>query len=258
MNLILEYQTFNKKNIFFQEPVKNTVMDDSNFVRIIYSNKDFILNGIYIKINVNKNTLQKNNFINYENIIIEDNIEGGFENILDEGINNPLNLGHIRAGQLDDSQTSEFGTGFKKAIIFASDKCDIYTSIVKNGKRIYIHITFEIPEMCSKELPEDSFEPTCFEEITEETYRRFHHSETGSSIILSELQQHLFTFNQTTDMLMTKEELESSLYTNLQNTYSKLINDNYITILLNGKLVEANEDILVKLPAERKIIYRFY
>ena len=81
MNLILEYQTFNKKNIFFQEPVKNTVMDDSNFVRIIYSNKDFILNGIYIKINVNKNTLQKNNFINYENIIIEDNIE---DKLLDE------------------------------------------------------------------------------------------------------------------------------------------------------------------------------
>jgi len=190
--------------------------------------------------------------------IISDNIEGGFENILDEGINNPLNLGHIRAGQLDDSQTSEFGTGLKKAIIFASDRCDIYTSIVKDGERMYIHITFEIPAMCSQELPENSFEPTCFEKITEETYRRFHKYETGSSIILSELQQQLFTFNEKTGKQMTKEELETFLYTNLQNTYSKLIHDNYITILLNGNPVQANEDILVELPADRKIIYRFY
>ena len=66
MNLILEYPIFNKNNIFFQEPVKNTVINDSNFIRIIYSTKDFILNGIYIKININKDILQKNYPINNE------------------------------------------------------------------------------------------------------------------------------------------------------------------------------------------------
>ena len=69
MNLILESSTFNKKNVFFHEPVKNTIMNDSNFIRIIYSNKDFILNGIYIKININKDILQRKNFTS----LIQDN-----------------------------------------------------------------------------------------------------------------------------------------------------------------------------------------
>lgn len=59
MNLVLECDTFDKKNIFFHEPVKNTVMTDSNFIRIIYSNKDIVLNGIYIKLDINKSFLQK-------------------------------------------------------------------------------------------------------------------------------------------------------------------------------------------------------
>ena len=82
MNLILEYQTFNKKNVFFQEPVKNTVMNDSNFIRIIYSNKDFILNGIYIKININKDIQKK--IFNHDYITIEDKIDENKNKLLNE------------------------------------------------------------------------------------------------------------------------------------------------------------------------------
>ena len=49
MNLVLERENFVFNNIFFYESVKNTVMDDSSFIRIIYSNEDMILNGIYFK-----------------------------------------------------------------------------------------------------------------------------------------------------------------------------------------------------------------
>ena len=73
MNLILEYQTFNEKNIFFLEPVKNTVINDSNFIRIIYSNKDFILNGVYIKVNINKDILQKQKSVIEENKLLNEN-----------------------------------------------------------------------------------------------------------------------------------------------------------------------------------------
>jgi hypothetical protein len=52
MNLVLDIEQFDLKNINFYEPVKNTVMNDSSFIRIIYSNKDFLLNGIYLKINI--------------------------------------------------------------------------------------------------------------------------------------------------------------------------------------------------------------
>ena len=57
MNLVLDENNYNINNIFFYEPVKNTVMDDSKFIRIIYSDEFVILNGLYLKIDIsNKNT----------------------------------------------------------------------------------------------------------------------------------------------------------------------------------------------------------
>lgn len=59
MNLVLEPNIYNVNCIYFYEPVKNTVMDESSFIRILYSNSDLILNGIYIKIDVDKNIYSK-------------------------------------------------------------------------------------------------------------------------------------------------------------------------------------------------------
>ena len=56
MNLVLDSNKYSINNIYFNEFVKNTIMNDSNFIRIIYSNKDLILNGLYIKINIYKET----------------------------------------------------------------------------------------------------------------------------------------------------------------------------------------------------------
>lgn len=53
MNLILEIDQFDINNVYYQESVKNTIMDNSNFIRIIYSNSLFMLNGVYIKFNLN-------------------------------------------------------------------------------------------------------------------------------------------------------------------------------------------------------------
>jgi hypothetical protein len=49
MNVIMKIDQFNDKNIFFQERIKNNVIDDSSFIRIIYSNKIFTLNCIIIE-----------------------------------------------------------------------------------------------------------------------------------------------------------------------------------------------------------------
>ena len=68
MNLVLEQQTFEKNNIFFQDAVKNTVMNDSNFIRIIYSNKEIILNGIYIKNSDIKKTIKVGNALMKEGV----------------------------------------------------------------------------------------------------------------------------------------------------------------------------------------------
>lgn len=48
MNICESIKTFDINNIFYLDPIKNTVIDNSNFIRILYSNQSFSLNGIYI------------------------------------------------------------------------------------------------------------------------------------------------------------------------------------------------------------------
>jgi hypothetical protein len=59
MNVVLELSQFNINDVYFQEPVKNTIMDNSNFIRVIYSNSIFMLNGIFIRFNLNVLTIEK-------------------------------------------------------------------------------------------------------------------------------------------------------------------------------------------------------
>ena len=59
MYIVLNLDNFNTSNIFYQEKVKNTVMDNSNFLRLTYSNELFILNGIFINFNLNLYMIEK-------------------------------------------------------------------------------------------------------------------------------------------------------------------------------------------------------
>jgi hypothetical protein len=52
MYVVINLPDFNNNEIFFQEKIKNTVMENSNFIRIVYSNSLFILNGIFIIFNL--------------------------------------------------------------------------------------------------------------------------------------------------------------------------------------------------------------
>ena len=49
MNIAIPTVQFNINNIFFQEAIKNTIMPDSNFFRIIYSDALMMLNGICLE-----------------------------------------------------------------------------------------------------------------------------------------------------------------------------------------------------------------
>lgn len=53
MNVILDINNINKFGIHFMDTVRNTVMENSNFIRILYSNELFALNGIYIYFTLN-------------------------------------------------------------------------------------------------------------------------------------------------------------------------------------------------------------
>lgn len=52
MNIIIDVNSFSINNTFFYDPIKNNIIDNSNFVRLIYSDKNLILNGLYLQINL--------------------------------------------------------------------------------------------------------------------------------------------------------------------------------------------------------------
>jgi len=48
MNLVQTIDQYNDACIFFCDPIKNNIMDEGNFIRIIYSSNRFMLNGVYL------------------------------------------------------------------------------------------------------------------------------------------------------------------------------------------------------------------
>ena len=46
MNIVLTDSQYDINNIYYGEPIQNTVMDNSKFIKILYSTEDIILNGI--------------------------------------------------------------------------------------------------------------------------------------------------------------------------------------------------------------------
>jgi hypothetical protein len=59
MNISNTIEQYNEDYIYFSEPIKNNIMTDSNFIRIIYSTPYFILNGIYLHITIDYQTVDK-------------------------------------------------------------------------------------------------------------------------------------------------------------------------------------------------------
>lgn len=52
MNLVSTIEQYNNNNLFFCEPIKNNIMSEGNFIRILYSTDFVTLNGVYIFINL--------------------------------------------------------------------------------------------------------------------------------------------------------------------------------------------------------------
>ncbi len=52
MNITIELDDFDKTCVYFNKSVRNTVIDESNFLRMTYSNNIFSMNGIYIIANI--------------------------------------------------------------------------------------------------------------------------------------------------------------------------------------------------------------
>ena len=86
MIIVKKIDQYDENYVFFCDPIKNNVMNDGNFIRIIYSTNNIILNGIYLLLNltnvtcenyynkykctfntnINKNIIEKMKLIEYQ------------------------------------------------------------------------------------------------------------------------------------------------------------------------------------------------
>lgn len=47
MNAMIPFNEFNNKHIYFNEPIENTIIKDSKFIKLIYSNEILSMNGLF-------------------------------------------------------------------------------------------------------------------------------------------------------------------------------------------------------------------
>jgi hypothetical protein len=88
MNLVKNIDQYDENNVYFCEPIKNNVMNDGLFIRILYSTPSFVLNGINLLIILNDISVEKYynkykcnfNPTNHKDLI--ENIKSIEENIL--------------------------------------------------------------------------------------------------------------------------------------------------------------------------------
>ena len=59
MNLVKTLEQYNNNYIFLCEPIKNNIMNEGNFIRILYSTENVIFNGIYLLLSFNDITYEK-------------------------------------------------------------------------------------------------------------------------------------------------------------------------------------------------------
>lgn len=59
MNIVKRIDQYNDNYIYFCEPIKNNIMNDGQFIRILYSTDKFTLNGIYLLFTLNNIVCEK-------------------------------------------------------------------------------------------------------------------------------------------------------------------------------------------------------
>ena len=59
MNIVKTIEQYNEDSVYFCDPIKNNIMTEGNFIRILYSTPIFILNGVYLSISINQLTIEK-------------------------------------------------------------------------------------------------------------------------------------------------------------------------------------------------------
>lgn len=59
MNIVKTIEQYSSNYVYFLEPIKNNIMNDSSFIRIIYSDSLFMLNGVFLLVNIDNVITEK-------------------------------------------------------------------------------------------------------------------------------------------------------------------------------------------------------
>lgn len=70
MNIIIPIEIITNNNIYFHDAIKNTVINNGDFIRILYTDKFLITNGLQIKISYNPCNYLLNMLYNLEKNIL--------------------------------------------------------------------------------------------------------------------------------------------------------------------------------------------
>ena len=123
MNVVTDIEKFDPNYVIFQNSVKNTIIEDCNFSRIIYSNELFMLNGIFLKVILKIKTTEKYYNKYKYNFSYEDN-----KTILDM----ILNIEKLILCMFNIPRKSAVFSIYNQ---FANENIKLFTDIVeKNGK----------------------------------------------------------------------------------------------------------------------------
>ncbi len=158
-------------------------------------------------------------------IMISDDYLKGFEHIHSEGIENPFNMTHIRGGQDDDMDMSQFGIGMKAGAIATGLKMVVYTRVAN----VYYCVILDFNRMCREQDREASFSPEWYP-ITQEQYNAHHPFEYGSTIVFSGIRENIYKET-------TEEMVCNYVNTELSKTYRDIIKWTGINIKVNDSHV---------------------
>uniref|UniRef100_A0A6C0IX84 Uncharacterized protein n=1 Tax=viral metagenome TaxID=1070528 RepID=A0A6C0IX84_9ZZZZ len=59
MNIVKTLEQYNSNYVYFLDPIKNNIMNDGSFIRIVYSNNIFMLNGVFLLVNIDNIITEK-------------------------------------------------------------------------------------------------------------------------------------------------------------------------------------------------------
>jgi hypothetical protein len=214
----------------FRGMYRQLVQSDYTFLKAL---KEFVDNvitkcsKIYINSIVVKDKLLS--------VTISDNYSEGFKHLHKQGSDNPLNLAHIRDGQTDDNEQSQFGIGFKAGSMSTCHKMTIITKTDEAGCTKVISDYIRMNE-------QDTFNSQIFP-ISPQEYASIHPFEYGTTIILDNIRENICG-------KMSEQQIKELIINELSSTYNYIIceQNKEIYVSVNGK----EEKINYKEPFNRK------